>query len=195
MRGVFAKVRGGLLGAVLASVACSGGGGNHTGTAGAAGSKTGGTSGGMAGGTAAVGGANGGGTSGSGTSGSGGGASGGGSGAGGIGGGGVGGSGAASCQGGLSDAGATDAGAGDGGDPCALDRNQCARNWQIAFTAPATGSTAPSRDFLRAGGGRIFLGNYVSNGKSTIASLTPGGTPNVVHEGAQTGIWLDGGSL
>jgi hypothetical protein len=165
----------------------------------------------MAGGTAAVGGANGGGASGGGASGSGGGeiggrggggsggASGGGSGAGGSGGGGVGGSGAASCQGGLgnagSDAGATDAGAVDGGDPFVLDRNQCAGNWQIAFTAPATGSTAPSRDFLRVGGGRIFLGNYVSNGKSTIASLTPGGTPNVVHEGAQTGIWLDGGSL
>jgi DNA-binding beta-propeller fold protein YncE len=144
----------------------------------------------MAGGSAAVGGANRGGAGGSGASGSG---------AGGIGGGGVGGSGAASCQGGLgnagADAGATDAGAVDGGDPFVLDRNQCARNWQIAFTAPATGSTAPSRDFLRVGGGRIFLGNYVSNGKFTIASLTPGGTANVVHEGAQTGIWLDGGSL
>lgn len=140
----------GILGALLASVACSGGGGSHTGTGGASG--------------------------------------------GGIDAGGVGGSGAAPCPGELSDAGAPETRAGDGGDPFVLDRNQCARNWQLAFTAPAS-LTAPSRDLLRVGGGRIFLGNYVSNGKSSIASLTPGGTPNVIHEGTQTGIWLDGGSL
>ncbi|HEY7373938.1 MAG TPA: hypothetical protein VIF57_17390, partial [Polyangia bacterium] len=83
----------------------------------------------------------------------------------------------------------------DAGDPFVLDRSQCAGNWQIAFTAPATGLSAPSRDFLRVGGGRIFLGNYISNGKQAIASFTPGGTPNVIHEGTETGIWLDGDSV
>ena len=82
-----------------------------------------------------------------------------------------------------------------GGDPFVLDRDQCARNWQIAFTAPAMGLTAPSRDFLRAGGGQIFLGNYVSNGNPAIASFPPGGTPKVIHAGSSTGIWLDGDSL
>ncbi|HXU61786.1 MAG TPA: hypothetical protein VN962_08810 [Polyangia bacterium] len=179
----------GILGAFLASVACSGGGGSHTGTGGAAGTKTGGMSGGMAGGmaggTAAVGGANSGGASGGGASGSG--AA--------IGGGGVGGSGATSCQPGIGNAGTPDAGAVDGGDPFVLDRNQCARNWQVAFPAPASGLSAPTRDFLRVGGGRIFLGNYVSNGKPAIASLTPGGSPTVVHDGSATGIWLDGDKL
>ena len=99
------------------------------------------------------------------------------------------------CQGGPTSAGA-DGGATDAGDPFVLDRAQCARNWQIAFTAPATGTTAPSRDFLRVGNGRIFVGNYGSSATPEIVSLTPGGTPNVLHQGAQTtGIWLDGDSL
>jgi hypothetical protein len=61
-------------------------------------------------------------------------------------------------------------GGGGGRDPFVLDRDQCAGNWQIAFTAPALDSSAPSRDFLRVGGGRIFLGNYDSGGKPAIAS-------------------------
>jgi hypothetical protein len=111
----------------------------------------------------------------------------------------AGGSAGAICQGGPastgSDGSATDAGAVGSCDPFVLDRDQCARNWQIAFTAPAMASAAPSRDFLRAGGGRIFLGNYGSSGNPAIVSFTPGGTPNVIHQGAQTGIWLDGDSL
>jgi len=155
-----------------------------------------GGNGGVAGGTAAVGGSGAGGIGGRAVGGRGGAAS-GGTGAGGSGASGVGGSGAAACPGGLGTAGSAGAGPGGagGGDPFVLDRNQCAGNWHIAFTAPTTGSSAPSRDFLRAGGGRIFLGNYVSNGKLTLASLAPGGTPNVLHEGSQTGIWLDGGNL
>ena len=53
------------------------------------------------------------------------------------------------CQGGPrsmgSDGGATDtdAGAGSGGDPSFSTGDQCARNWQIALIASATGSTAP----------------------------------------------------
>lgn len=117
----------------------------------------------------------------------------GGNGAGGIGGG-AGGSGASTCQPGLGNA-HTDAGAVDATDPFVLDRDQCARNWQVAFPAPATGLTAPTRDFLRVGGGRIFLGNYVSNGKAAIASLAPGGSPSVTHQGSVTGIWLDGDEL
>ncbi len=175
------------------------------GTAGAAGSRMGGrngSNGGMAGGTAAVGGSGGGGIGGRAVGGRGGVAGGGtaaggidGTGFGGIGAGGAGGSGAASCPGGLGTAGSAGPGGVGGGDPFVLDRNQCAGNWQIAFTAPTTGSSAPSRDLLRASGGRIFLGNYVSNGKLTLAALAPGGTPNVIHEGGQTGIWLDGGNL
>lgn len=111
----------------------------------------------------------------------------------------AGGSAGATCQGDPasagSDGGATDAGALGSGDPFVLDRDQCARSWQIAFTAPAMGLTAPSRDFLRVGGGQIFLGNYVSNGTPAIASFPPGGTPKVIHAGSPTGIWFDGDSL
>lgn len=156
----------------------------------------------MAGDTAAVGGSGAGGIGGRAVGGRGGVGSGGtaaggigGTAAGGAGTGGFGGSGAASCAAGLGTAGSAGAGGMDGGDPFVLDRNQCAANWQIAFTAPATGSNPPARDLLRAGGGRIFLGNYASNGKVTLAALAPGGTPNVIHEGGQTGIWLDGGNL
>lgn len=93
-----------------------------------------------------------------------------------------------------SDAGDADAGTLGGGAPFVLDRDQCARNWQIAYTLPA-GATAPSRDLLRVNAGRIFMGGYASNGKSAIVSLTPGGTPKVLHEGPHTGIWLDGDNL
>ncbi|MDB4980086.1 MAG: hypothetical protein JWM82_838, partial [Myxococcales bacterium] len=185
MRETFTKLHWGILGALLAAGACSGGGGGPTGAGGAAGSQTGGVSGGTAGGAAGVGGAGGsdaGGSGGSDVGGSDAGASdahdaGGNGGA-------ICGSGRASAGSDAGDAGgAADADADGGGDPFALARDQCARNWQIAFTAPAIDSTPPTRDLLRMRDGRIFLGGYVSNGKWAIASFAPGEAPKVVHEG------------
>ena len=81
----------------------------------------------------------------------------------------------------------------DGGDPFVLDRNQCARNWQIAFTGPATGSTAPSRDFLPRRQGRDLFGNNGSRRTSGSWCLFRAQEQRYRDSpGRPNRIWLDG---
>jgi hypothetical protein len=111
----------------------------------------------------------------------------------------AGGSGGAGRDSDAGDAAAPDADAGggdaDSGDPFALDRDQCARNWQVAFTGQAGDTALPSRDLMRVGGDRIFLGRPESGGTWAITSLASGGAPKVLHEGPLSGFWLDGDSI